>query len=286
MSKRGRTKTVKMFGAALIAFFLLWGAHGEVGAASFRPLRVAATTTTKVSGILDVLHSAFEKRFGIPIHAVAVGTGQAIRIARSGDADVLFVHSPEAEKNFIRDGYGLRRRRVMYNYFLIAGPESDPAHIEGLKDGAVALGRIARSRSRFFSRGDESGTHRKEQSLWKVIGKVPSGDWYQQTGQGMGETLRIADEKRGYVLCDRGSFIKLSTKKRINLRVLVTDDKRFLNTYSVILVNPKMHPHVFFRAAKSYADFLVSSEGQRIIDNYRVGGLRLFTPGARLSRQD
>ncbi len=271
-------KIAGLFSASLIVFILLWGAPEEGRADRVRPLRVAATTTTKVSGILDVLHSAFEKRSGIRIHTIAVGTGQAIRIARNGDADVLLVHSPEAEEKFVRDGYGLKRRLVMFNYFVIAGPEVDPARIGGMNDGPAALRRIARRRALFFSRGDDSGTHRKERTLWDAAGLVPSGVWYQSTGQGMGETLRIADEKRGYVLTDRGSFLKLVSKKRIDLRIFVTGDKRFLNPYSVILVNPEKHPHVNIRAAMKYEDFLVSSEGQRLIGAYKAGGERLFSP--------
>ncbi len=265
---------------SLIVIILLWGVPEKGRADRARPLRVAATTTTKVSGILDVLHSAFEKRSGIHLHTIAVGTGQAIRIARSGDADVLLVHSPAAEEKFVREGYGFKRRLVMFNFFIIAGPEADPARIGGMKDGAAALRRIARSRAHFFSRGDDSGTHRKERTFWKAAGLNPSGGWYQSTGQGMGETLRIADEKRGYVFTDRGSFLKLVSKKRIDLRVFVTGDKRFLNPYSVILVNPEKHPHVHFRAAMKYADFLVSSEGQRLIAAYEAGGQRLFSPAS------
>ncbi len=271
-------KIAGLFSVSLIVFILFWGASEESRADRVRPLRVAATTTTKVSGILDVLHSAFEKRSGIRVHTIAVGTGQAIRIARSGDADVLLVHSPEAEEKFVREGYGLKRRLVMFNYFVIAGPEADPARIGGMKDGAAALRQIARSRALFFSRGDDSGTHRKERTLWDVAGLAPSGGWYQSTGQGMGETLRIADEKRGYVLTDRGSFLKLVSKKRIDLRIFVAGDKRFLNPYSVILVNPEKHPHVHIRAAMKYADFLVSSEGQRFIGAYKADGKRLFSP--------
>ncbi len=271
-------KITGLFVVWLMAFLLIWAPPDEGQAAPARPLRVAATTTAKVSGILDRLHEAFEKRSGVRVHMIAVGTGKAIRVARSGDADVLLVHSPEAEEKFVRDGYGVMRRLVMSNFFVIAGPEADPARAGGMKDGAAALRRIARSRALFFSRGDDSGTHRKELALWKAAGLVPGGGWYQSVGQGMGETLRIADEKRGYVLTDQSSFLKLLSKKRIDLRIHVAGDKRFYNPYSVIVVNPKMHPHVQFGLAMKYADFLVSSEGQRIIGTYRAGGETLFTP--------
>ncbi len=270
----------RLFSAWLIVFVFIWVVPDEGRTASSRPLRVAATTTTKVSGILDVLHEAFEKRSGVRVHTIAVGTGKAIRIARSGDADVLLVHSPEAEERFVRDGYGVGRRLVMSNYFVIVGPEADPARVGGMKDGAAALRRIARSRALFFSRGDDSGTHRKELALWKAAGLRPTGEWYRPVGQGMGETLRITDEKRGYALTDRSSFLKLLSRRRINLRVQVEGDKRLFNPYSVIVVNPEKHSHVQFRLATKYADFLVSSEGQRIIGAYRAGGRRLFTPAA------
>jgi tungstate transport system substrate-binding protein len=248
--------------AATGLFLAVWGSDGEIRAATTQTLRVAATTTTKVSGILDLLHAAFEKIEGVRLRTIAVGTGKALRIARSGDADVLLVHAPDAEKKFVQDGYGINRRLVMYNHFVIVGPAADPAKIEGLKNGAEA---------------------RKELALWQVADRLPSGRWYRSIGHGMGETLRIADEKQGYTLSDRSSVLKLTSRGRFDLRILVESDKRFLNPYHVILVNPKKHPHVNHKLAMRYAQFLLSSEGQRLIGAYRVGGERLFTPAASTS---
>ncbi len=280
---RGKVRRSIAGWVGALVFLLAAGWPLGAPAARPRPLRVGATTTTKTSGILDALHDAFQKKTGLKIHSIAVGTGQALRAGRSGDVDVVFVHSPAAERRFVAEGFGVRRRLVMESAFVIVGPAGDPAGIGGERDAPRALRRIAESRSPFFSRGDDSGTHRKEAALWRLAGARPAGPWYFSVGQGMAQTLRVADEKFGYALSDRASFLALSAKGLVDLRVLSEGDERLYNPYSVIVVNPARNPHVRFSSARKYSDFLVSPEGQRLIGAFMRGGRRLYNPAAKSS---
>ncbi len=248
-------------------------------------IRVASTTSTEASGFFDYLLPRFTAATGIGVRVIAVGTGQAIRLARRGDADVLLVHHRPSEEAFVRAGYGLRRHSLMYNDFVIVGPASDPADVRGLKDAAAALRKIHRARAVFLSRGDDSGTHRRERSLWRASGIAPSerAGWYREIGAGMGRTLNTAAAMPAYTLVDRGTW--LSFGNRGLLRLLVEGDVRLRNPYGVIAVNPEKHPHVMAEAARRFVAWLVSPAGQRAIGSFRIRGKVLFHPAARPARR-
>jgi tungstate transport system substrate-binding protein len=250
------------------------------GAAS-RSLILATTTSTQDSGLLDVLIPLFEKESGVIVKTIAVGSGQAMAMGQKGEADLLLVHSPEAEKKFMADGFGVNRRIVMHNDYILLGPAADPAKIRGVKSSAEALKKIAQSNSTFLSRGDNSGTHAKEKGLWKGADINPEGQkWYQQTGLGMGQTLNVTAEKKGYTLADRGTY--LSLKKNLGLEILVEGDSKLLNVYHVIEVNPAKWPKVNVAGGKAFANFIVSKRGQEIIGSFGVEkfGSPLFFPDA------
>ena len=254
---------------------------GPAGA-SERSITIASTTSTENSGLFGAILPQFEKQSGIDVRVVAVGTGQAIDIARRGDADVLFVHHKPSEEAFVAEGHGVRRHPVMYNDFVIVGPENDPATIEGMNDAPAALERIARARATFASRGDNSGTHKKELGLWQAAGIDPAasdGNWYRETGSGMGATLNTAAGMDAYALADRGTWISFNNRQR--LRTLVEGDPRLFNPYGVILVNPEKHPHVNAEAGRAFIDWVTSPAGQRAIADFRLRGQQLFTPNAR-----
>jgi tungstate transport system substrate-binding protein len=243
-------------------------------------LLLVSTTSTQDSGLLDVLLPAFTVKTGYNVQLVAVGSGQALKIGEQGNADVILLHSPAAEKAFVAKGFGIDRRLVMHNDFVIVGPSSDPAQIRG-ENPAEALKEILASRVTFVSRGDDSGTHVKELALWKNAGLDPAGqDWYLETGQGQGATLSIASEKSAYALTDRGTF--LAYKSNVDLEILVEGDPFLLNVYHVIAVNPAEWPNVNLEGAKAFADFITSSEGQKIIAGFGVEkyGQPLFFPDA------
>lgn len=241
----------------------------------------ATTTSTQDTGLLDALTPVFEKQTGYRVKTIAVGSGQAMAMGERGEADVLLVHSPEAEEKFIRQGFGVNRRIVMHNDFVILGPGDDPAKIRGMKSAAGAFRKIAASKSLFVSRGDRSGTHVMEQKLWKKTGFNPESEkWYQQTGLGMGQTLAVVVEKKGYTLCDRATY--LSQKNKIDIVVLVEGDKDLLNIYHVIEVNRKKFPRVNAGGGKAFADFWVAPDTQKIIRDFGIkkyGGI-LFYPDA------
>ena len=242
---------------------------------------LATTTSTQDSGLLDVLIPMFEKKTGYFVKTIAVGSGQAMAMGAKGEADVLLVHSPAAEKKFMADGNGVERRIVMHNDFIIVGPPADPAKIKGMKKAAEAFKKIAASGSVFMSRGDKSGTHVKEMDIWKAAGvKVEGEKWYQQTGLGMGQTLAVAAEKKTYTLADRGTYLAL--KKGLGLDILVEGDGILLNIYHVIEVNPKKWPKANFAGGKAFADFMVSKEAQSVIKTFGVEkfGSPLFFPDA------
>jgi len=225
----------------------------------------------------------FEKQTGYFVKTISVGSGQAMKMGEKGEADVLLVHSPEAEKSFVAQGYGVNRRLVMHNDFVILGPAGDPAKIRGSKTAAEAFKRIATSGALFLSRGDNSGTHAKEKGLWKASGIAAEGQkWYQQTGLGMGETLNVAAEKHGYVLADRGTYLALNKKRRLGLEILVAGEPKLLNIYHVIEVNPAKWPKVNQAGAKAFGDFMVAPATQGIIGSFgtKEFGSPLFFPDA------
>jgi len=245
---------------------------------------LATTTSTQDSGLLDVLIPVFEKDSGYMVKTISVGSGQAMKMGEKGEADVLLVHSPKDEMKLVEDGFGINRRLVMHNDFIIVGPAKDPAKIKGLKTAKEAFKKISLSSSSiFFSRGDKSGTHSKELAIWKDAAITPDGQkWYQQTGLGMGETLNVSSEKNGYTLTDRGTFLAINAKKRLSLSILVEGESHLLNIYHVIEVNPTKWPKVNEQGAKAFADFVLSSKAQEIIKKFGVDkfGFPLFFPDA------
>jgi tungstate transport system substrate-binding protein len=243
-------------------------------------ITLATTTSTQDSGLLEELMPIFVRESGVTVKVVAVGSGQAMELGRRGDADVLLVHSPEAEQKFMDEGYGLKRLAVMHNDFVIVGPAEDSANIKGSRIAADAFKEIAEERGTFISRGDDSGTHKKESEVWRAAGIEPDGNWYISAGVGMAQALRIANEKKAYILSDRATYLAL--KDELELAVLVEGDDRLLNRYSVITIDPAKHPHVREREATQFADFLISPEGQKAIGDFGVErfGQSLFVPDA------
>lgn len=245
-------------------------------------ITVASTTSTQNSGLFGYILPIFEKKTGIDVRVVAVGTGQAIKLAERGDADVLFVHHRPSEEKFVAEGYGVERFDVMYNDFVIVGPKDDPAGIAGMTDVGAALKKIAANKATFVSRGDDSGTNKKELELWEKTGIDPSeasGTWYRETGSGMGATLNTAAGMGAYTLSDRGTWI--SFKNKGDLGIVVEGDERLFNPYGVILVNPEKNPHVKAEAGQKFVDWLISPEGQKAIGDYRLHGKQLFHPDAQ-----
>lgn len=250
-------------------------------AAPPKDIILATTTSTQDSGLLDLLVPRFEKKTGYQVKTIAVGSGQAMAMGQKGEADVLLVHSPDAEKKFVTEAFGINRRLVMHNDFIVVGPPQDPAGIKVAKSAFEAFLKIAGNGSLFVSRGDNSGTHAQEKKLWKGAGQNPEGQkWYQQTGLGMGQTLGVAAEKKAYVLADRGTYLAL--KKGLGLAILCEGDAALLNVYHVIEVNPAKFPKVNAAGAKAFADFMVSKEAQDLITTFGVEkfGSPLFFPDA------
>jgi tungstate transport system substrate-binding protein len=252
--------------------------------AQTRTITVASTTSTDQSGLFGHLLPAFAKRTGIDVKVVAVGTGQALDMARRGDADVVFVHDKAAEERFVAEGFAAKRQDVMYNDFLVIGPKSDPAQAAGL-DVLQGLRKIAAAKAPFISRGDKSGTHAAELRYWKDAGldlDVVKGEWYKEIGQGMGPALNTASAQNAYVLSDRGTW--LSFTNRGDLAVLVAGDRRLFNQYGAMLVNPAKYPHVKAADGRAFVDWLVSPEGQKAIADYKIDGQQLFFPNALQER--
>jgi len=275
--------------------------YGSAGAAEV--LTLATTTSTENSGLLAHIHPAFEKATGVQVKVIAKGTGASLQLGRDGNVDVVLVHAREREEQFVAEGYGVMRREVMYNDFVLLGPGSDPAGVRGLDSVVEALRRIAAKKATFVSRGDESGTHIKEQALWKAAGigpqggaaatavqgksrsfesVRPEGDWYLSIGQGMGKTISFATEKRGYTLADRGAYyaFALAEPVKTDLAVLCEGDDLLVNSYGVIAVNPERHPHVRFDSAKRYIEWITSPQAQAMIAGYEFQGKALFFPSA------
>lgn len=267
---------------------LFWGIVGFIFSYGMGPVQaqqktiiLATTTSTQDSGLLDVLLPIFEKKTGYFVKTIAVGSGQAMAMGQKGEADVLLVHSPEAEKKFIAEGLGVNRRLIMHNDFIVVGPSEDPAKIKGTKSTSDSFKKIAGAKALFLSRGDNSGTHAKEKGIWKASGINPEKEkGHQQTGLGMGQTLNVANEKKGYTLADRGTYLAL--KKNLKLDILGEGDAILLNIYHVIEVNPAKWPKVNAAGAKAFADFMVSKETQEIIKTFGVDkfGSPLFFPDA------
>lgn len=241
-------------------------------------LRISTTTSTDNTGLLAVLHPVFEAKYDVKIDTIVVGTGKALKIGSRGDVDVVFVHAPAAELKYVEQGDFIDRIAVMHNDFVIVGMDSDPAGIKQAQSANHALQLIANAKAGFVSRGDNSGTHKKEQQLWQAAGINPDGDWYMSAGQGMGAILKIADEKKAYTLTDRGSQITYADKMR--LTILYEDDKALFNPYHVMAVNPAKHTHVNYKLAKIYIEFVTGEQGQTIINNFRKSEQQLFYPDA------
>jgi tungstate transport system substrate-binding protein len=269
----------------LIAGALLLGAGGPVSAQS-NVVILSTTTSTQDSGLLDVLVPLFEKKSGLTVKTISVGTGQALALAARGEADVTLAHAPGLEKKYVEDGKMSNRRLVMYNDFVIIGPPDDPAKIKGLPRAVDALQRIAGSQSRFVSRGDKSGTHLLEQGLWKQAGIEPKGAWYLESGQGMGQTLGIANDRRAYTLTDRGTYLAFA--RRVELPILVEKDRPLLNIYSVMEVNPANGPRVNGPGGRAFAEFMLAPETQAVIKAFGVDryGQPLFVPVAGKKDED
>ncbi len=272
---------MRKIASAVIALFAVALLAAAPAGAQEKVLILATTTSTQDTGLLDVLVPAFEKQTGLMVKTIAVGSGQAMTMGQKGEADVLLVHSPEAEVKFMADGFGTNRRLVMHNDFVIVGPAADPAKIRGMKSSAEALKAIGAGGGTFISRGDNSGTHSKEKGLWKTAGVAADGQpWYQQTGLGMGATLNVASEKGFYTLADRGTY--LAMKKTLALEILVEGEKSLLNVYHVIEGNQAKWPKVNAAGAKAFADFMVADETQKTIGGFGVEkfGAPLFFPDA------
>jgi len=260
--------------ASVVATQSAWSAE--------RFITVASTTSTEQSGLFKHLLPAFERKAGIQVRVVALGTGQALDMARRGDADVVFVHDLAAEERFVAEGHGLKREDVMYNDFVLIGPRTDSAGVIGGKDIVEALKRIRSASAAFVSRGDKSGTHAAELRLWTIAGVDPiagRGGWYRETGAGMGPALNTASSMQAYILSDRGTW--LSFKNRGDLVIVVEGDKRLFNQYGVMLVNPARHPHIKKEMGQQFVDWIVAAEGQASIAAYRIGGEQLFFPNAK-----
>lgn len=256
-------------------------AAGQPAHAQDKSIIVASTTSTQDSGLYDYLLPKYKEKTGVTVKVIAQGTGQALDTARRCDADVVFVHAKAQEEKFLNEGYGVKRFPVMYNDFVLIGPKSDPAHVSGSKDVASALHKIMDAKAPFISRGDRSGTHSAELKLWKDAGidiEKARGNWYKSIGQGMGAALNTAKASEAYVLSDRGTWIHFKNKG--DLKIVVEGDKRMFNQYGVMLVNPQKCPNVKAQLGKQFVDWVVSPDGQKTIESYKIDGQQLFYPNA------
>ncbi len=246
-----------------------------------QPIRLATTTSTDNSGLLAELLPHYSRDSGYQVHVIAVGTGKALRLGRDGDVDLVLVHAPAAEKEFINQGHGVKRQSVMYNDFVIIGDAADPANIQASKSVLDAFTRIHDNASLFISRGDDSGTHKKERSIWQAANRQTSDPWYREAGQGMGRVIQIANELGAYTLSDRGTW--LSYRDKVDLKLLYQSDVRLFNPYGVIAVNPQNYPDINYQGAESLIDWLTSQRGQQLIGEFTKDGQVLFTPSANSS---
>ena len=243
-------------------------------AADSDPLRMATTTSVRSSGLLDVLVPAFQKVSGYKVELKVVGTGRALRLGRLGKVDVILVHAPAYEQQFVEEGWGVERQTIMKNDFILVGPKADPAGIRGMQDAGEALKRVAETESMFASRGDDSGTHKKELQCWSSLDIQPAGSWYFEAGMPMGKTLKLASDEQYYTIVDRGTWLK--ARKQTKLDLLVEGDSKLDNPYSVIRINPARHKGINYEGAKAFSDWLRSQEGRQLILNYRVDGEQLY----------
>ncbi len=272
---------MKRYSIRFAALLLALAALALPAQAADRFITVASTTSTEQSGLFKHLLPIFQAKTGIEVRVVAVGTGQSIAMAQKGDADVLFVHHKPSEEKFISEGWGIKRFAVMYNDFVVVGPKADPAKVKGMKDTAGAFKKIAQAKAPFASRGDKSGTHLAEQAFWKDAGvdvAAASGQWYRETGSGMGPTLNTAAGMDAYALADRGTWLSFTNRK--DLEIVVEGDPKLFNQYGVMLVNKAKHAHVKDKDGQAFVDWLVSPEGQKAIADYKIGGQQLFFPNA------
>ncbi len=284
--KKTKTGLFKIAAPVLALLMLVAGCTGRVSTGSAAKVKVtdiilATTTSTQDTGLLDELVPAFEKAYPYRVKTIAVGSGEALAMGAKGEADVLLVHSPKSEKEFMAAGNGLSREPVMHNRFLLVGPKEDPAKAGAAESAAAALAAVADTQATFISRADESGTHKKELSLWKKAGLKPGGAWYIESGQGMGETLRIADEKGAYTLADEGTY--LAAKAGLSLTVIKEGDEALSNPYTVIVVNQKKFPKVNRKGAEAFSRFVTDAAGQKIIAGFGRAkfGKPLFTPDGK-----
>ena len=261
--------------ANLFGFIVLLNAMQVMADEPVR-VRMATTTSTENSGLFDVIQPVFEAELDIRVHVIAVGTGKALRLAREGDVDVVLVHARSAEDKLVADGYGVNRQNVMYNDFVLVGPDSDPANIRGTTDASNALSRIVASKSLFISRGDTSGTHKKELQLWEQAGIKPQGQWYREAGQGMGKVLQIAGELDAYTLTDRGTW--LAYRNKVPLVIVTEGDKHLFNPYGIIAANPARYPEANYGGAMALINWITSSAAQNMIGAFTIDGQPLFVP--------
>jgi tungstate transport system substrate-binding protein len=275
-------KIMKQFMIILFSFLMVVLTTASITSADTTIL-CASTTSTQNSGLFEHILPVFEKKTGIKVKVIAVGTGAALEIGKRGDADVVIVHSRDDELKMVQKGWFVNRHDLMYNDFIVVGPPSDPAGVNGMKEARKALGNIASANESFVSRGDNSGTNKKEIKLWKSAGLDPKGkEWYMEVGQGMAKTLRIAGEKRAYTLTDRGTYLSVKDKERIALGILLEGDPELFNQYGVMAVNPEKYKSVKYKEAMKFIDWLVSKEGQAVIASFKDNeGKRLFYPNAR-----
>ncbi len=271
---------LKRISVNVIIFLIIFSSSLTADEKEF--ITLSSTTSTDNSGLLNYLVPKFTQKTNIEVRVIAVGTGRALDLAKRGDADLVLVHHKGSEKNFVDQGFGIERRDVMYNDYVIVGPKQDPANIHSLKRSIIAFKNIFGSKHPFISRGDDSGTHKKELELWQQADLNPqpySGEWYREAGAGMGATLNIANGMNAYTLTDRGTWI--SFKNRDDLTLLLENDPPLFNQYGIILVNPKYHEHIKYKQAKLFSDWLTSPQGQQAIAEYKVKGQQLFFPNAQ-----
>ena len=260
----------KILSLLFLSLSVLHSAHAE------ERLRMATTTSTENSGLLAVLNPVFEKQFNVKLDVIAVGTGKALKLGENGDVDLILVHAPAAEKKFVDGGFGIDRKAVMHNDFVLIGPKADPADVKKSCLLNEAMKKIAGSEATFISRGDDSGTHKKEKTIWKLADLEPAGKWYLAVGQGMGAVLKIANDKQAYTLTDRGTWLAFQDK--LDLVVVSEGDPVLFNPYHVVAINPERHSHTKYKLARDYINFITSEEGQKIIRDFKVKGEQLFHP--------
>ena len=262
----------------VLSSLFVWSGTSLSAEPNNKIIKMATTTSTENSGLLKYLLPKFTQATGYDVHVIAVGTGKALRMGQDGDVDVVLVHARPAEDRFVAEGYGEKRFGVMYNDFVIIGPPNDPAKVAEAKSAVDAMQRIAKDKATFISRGDDSGTNKKEMRIWKAANIKPEGKWYRAAGQGMGKVIQMANELNAYTLSDRGTWIAFSNKTDLN--IVYQGDKVLFNPYGIIAVNPKRYPDANHTGAQALINWITSNDGQKLIANYKIAGFQLFTPSA------